>query len=201
MLALSAQGLTMQEIARRLQISERTIQRWRQQGIFPERKRRRRQHSGLDPYLAYVISRLQSGCQNGRQLWQALQAQGFQGSERTVYRYLEALQHRKRHIDPEEVPQTPLQHFSSKEAVWWFIRAPADLEETERQELSLLCQGSPKAQLLYQLIQASMQMVHHRRGEQLDAWLQEVRASSFPSLQRFVTGIERDKAAVLAGLT
>ena len=118
-----------------------------------------------------------------------------------MYRYLEALQHRKRHIDPEEVPQTLLQHFSSKEAVWWFIRAPADLEETERQELRLLCQGSPKAQQFYDLIQAFMQMVHHRRGEQLDAWLQEVRASSFPSLQRFVTGIERDKAAVLAGLT
>ena len=36
---------------------------------------------------------------------------------------------------------------------------------------------------------------------QLGSWLSKVQASAIPELRRFATGLERDKAAVLAGLT
>lgn len=44
-------------------------------------------------------------------------------------------------------------------------------------------------------------LLRTRTGEQLDAWLEKVRASQISELQRFVASIERDKAAVVAGLT
>lgn len=44
-------------------------------------------------------------------------------------------------------------------------------------------------------------MLRTRTGEQLDDWLEKVRASQIRALQGFVVGIERDKAAVVAGLT
>ncbi|MFL5701521.1 MAG: transposase [Ktedonobacteraceae bacterium] len=44
-------------------------------------------------------------------------------------------------------------------------------------------------------------MLRTRRGEQLDDWLERVRASKIRELQGFVAGVERDKAAVGAGLT
>jgi hypothetical protein len=44
-------------------------------------------------------------------------------------------------------------------------------------------------------------MVRERTGEQLDAWLESVQASHLEALQPFVTGIQKDKEAVLAGLT
>lgn len=44
-------------------------------------------------------------------------------------------------------------------------------------------------------------MVRERGGKQLERWLVKVRASPIPELHRFAKGIERDKAAVLAGLT
>ncbi len=44
-------------------------------------------------------------------------------------------------------------------------------------------------------------MLRTRTGEQLDAWLEQVRASQIRELQGFVTGVERDKEAVQAGLT
>ncbi len=201
MLALDVQGVTMKEIARRLALGERTVQRWQKQGIFPERKRRRKQYSTFDPYVSYVTKRLQEGCQNGRQIWRELQAQGFQGSQRTVYRSLEAIQHRKRHVQPEDIPQEPLQHFSSKNAVWLFIRSLDALDETERRDLTTLCQASEKANLLYQLVQDFLKIVHQRLGDQLHTWLEAVKASPFSQLHRFATGIERDKAAVVAGLT
>jgi transposase len=53
----------------------------------------------------------------------------------------------------------------------------------------------------YELVQQFAQMLRTRTGEQLDAWLEHVRASQMRELQRFVLGIERDKAAVTVGLT
>jgi transposase len=44
-------------------------------------------------------------------------------------------------------------------------------------------------------------MLHTRSGEKLDSWLAKVTASQIRELQSFVQGVERDKAAVVAGLT
>ena len=44
-------------------------------------------------------------------------------------------------------------------------------------------------------------MLRMRTGEQLDTWLEKVRASQIRELQGFVSGVERDKKAVKAGLT
>jgi transposase len=44
-------------------------------------------------------------------------------------------------------------------------------------------------------------MLHHREGEKLDDWLSSVKASQIRELQSFVDGVERDKLAVVAGLT
>lgn len=46
-----------------------------------------------------------------------------------------------------------------------------------------------------------MEMLRHRKGERLDCWLQLARDSHIKELQSFVRGVERDKMAVLAGLT
>ena len=197
---LHTQGLTRKEIARRVDLSERTVRRWLKQGTFPQWHGQRQQYCSLDPYLTYVTRRLQEGCHNGQQLWRELHAQGYRASVRTVYRFLEAFQHRKRHVDPEQVAEVPLQHFSSKEAVWWFIRRPDDLAATKRHDLTLVCQATEKAQLLYQLVQDFMSMVHQRLGTRLGAWLAAAKASPFRPLHRFARGIARDRAAVLAGL-
>jgi len=46
-----------------------------------------------------------------------------------------------------------------------------------------------------------MRMVWQLKGEGLESWLGEVKESEFEELKSFVRGIEKDKAAVLAGLT
>ena len=44
-------------------------------------------------------------------------------------------------------------------------------------------------------------MVRERTGEQLDFWLNKVETSHLPAFHTFVTGVQQDKEAVLAGLT
>jgi transposase len=53
----------------------------------------------------------------------------------------------------------------------------------------------------YQLVEAFLHMVRERTGEQLDAWLGAVQASHLEAFESFVTGVQQDKDAVLAGLT
>jgi transposase len=44
-------------------------------------------------------------------------------------------------------------------------------------------------------------MVRERMGDKFDAWLADVRTSGIPQLVGFAKGLERDYAAVKAGLT
>src|SRR5258708_24630340 len=53
----------------------------------------------------------------------------------------------------------------------------------------------------YDLVQQFGQMLSTRTGERLDVWLAQVERSHLPELQSFASGIEKDKAAVRAGLT
>jgi transposase len=94
-----------------------------------------------------------------------------------------------------------LDHFSAKEAVRLFIRALDKLDEKEREALTTIRQVSETAETLYQLVQAFFQIVRTREGERLDAWIRTMRTCHIRELNSFVASLERDKAAVLAGLT
>jgi transposase len=200
-MALYEQGLGFTEITRRVGVSRRTIERWIKAGEFPEAKRRRKRRSDFDPYAPYVLSQWELGCTNGLQLWQEIQAQGYQGSAQTIYRYLRALRKKRRVIWKPEVPHAPLQDFSAHEAVWLFARAPDSLEEKEQETLASICQASETARTTYQLVQEFRQLLHQREGEKLDAWLAKSATSQIREFQSFVQGVERDKQAVVAGLT
>jgi transposase len=76
-----------------------------------------------------------------------------------------------------------------------------ELDADEQQALSMLRHLHPDIDLAYNLVQQFAQMLRTRTGEQLDDWICRVQASHIRELQGFVTGIERDKAAVVAGLT
>ncbi len=200
-LELQTQGFTQAEIAHRTGVSQRTIRRWLKVETFPEIGRRRKRPSSFDPYGAYVLKRWEEGCRNGLQLLQEVKALGYTGSYTSFGRFLMPLRERQQNIRNARAPQTPLQDFSAKEVVWLIVRDPTDLDEKEKETLAALCQASETARTLYQLVQEFRYLLHHREGTKLDEWLEKVRASQISELQRFVVGVERDKAAVVAGLT
>ncbi|HLH63710.1 MAG TPA: ISL3 family transposase [Ktedonobacteraceae bacterium] len=199
-LALQAQGLGKKEIAKRVGITTRTLENWQKHG-FPQAGRRRKRPSCFDPYASYVLSRWEQGCTNGLQLYQEIKEQGYTGTEKTVYRFLVPLRRKQQIIQKAVVPQVPLQDFSAKDAVWWFVRDPSKLDEKEQTTLTTICQASETARVTYQLVQEFRQMLHALEGEKLDEWLAKVKESQIRELQSFVFGVERDKAAVVAGLT
>ncbi len=204
---LREEGLTQKEMARRLGMGERTVRHWLTRGIpYGKPELRHKRSRGFDPYAASVRERWEQGHRNGLQLWRELQAQGYKGSSRAVYRFLAQLKQGsvptgRKAQRSQAVRESPAEQWTAKQAVWWFIRDLSDLKEKERRALAVIRQASPTADAAYELAQDFMQMLRHREGQRLDIWLDLVRASHIPELQRFVRSIQRDKDAVLAGLT
>ncbi|HEX4203016.1 MAG TPA: transposase [Ktedonobacteraceae bacterium] len=89
----------------------------------------------------------------------------------------------------------------SKLATFLFLQRPEDLDEEEQEKLLELRQLSAEVDLAYDLVQQFAKMLRTRTGEQLDTWLAQAHASQIPELRSFVVGVQRDKAAVKAGLT
>ena len=142
--------------------------------------------------------RWDSGCHNIQQIWREIKARGYPHSDRALRAHLEPLRGKGKAEFPAA---SSLDRFSAKETTWLFIRPIKALDEKEQQELAAIRQASQTAETIYQLVQGFLQMVRTRRGEHLASWMSTVRACHIRELSRFVTGLERDKAAVLAGLT
>ncbi|HEX9133849.1 MAG TPA: transposase [Ktedonobacteraceae bacterium] len=166
---------------------------------FPNGQPRRRKVA-IDPHLSYPASRWKAGCHTIAQLHRELVALGAPLTYKMVYkqvvRYLP--QGRKNAQRPDQLPRPPV---LARQAVFLFLRRPKALEADEQETLALLQSLHMEAKLAYELVQQFAQMLRTRTGEQLDDWLERVRASKIRELQGFVAGVERDKAAVQAGLT
>ena len=192
------QGFTAKEIACQLNLSERTVQRWLASGTFPEAKKRRKKASSFDEFAPYVLKRWQEGERNGLALWREIVAQGYTGSPQTVYRHLEPI--KQASVEASLHPDR-LRTFTPSTAIWLFVREKKSLDEIEQEDLATFCQASPTLKRTYDLVADFMQMVRKREGHRLDAWLERIAASDLAELQSFAAGVEKDKAAVKAGLT
>jgi transposase len=198
MIALREQGATVKDIAKRVGLGKRTVQRWLKDGSYVETNYHHRHRSRFDSYEAYVNKRWDEGVHNIQQIWREIKVQGYPHSDRALRRHLEAVR-RKTSSELEEAGV--LDHFSAKKAVWLFVRPFDDLSKKEQEELLAMRQASATAETIYHLVQEFFRLVRSRQGTQLDAWIASVETSMIPELQRFANGLERDKAAVLAGLT
>jgi transposase len=149
-----------------------------------------------DPYAPYVLTRWEEGERNGTHIWREIAAQGYPGSQRMLYRFLKTQKTQKTHEMGANASVQRLPHYSSTAAVSLFMRRADTLDEIQREQLA-----APSLDTTYRLAQDFLVMMRKLEGERLDAWLAQVRESGLPELQSFAQGVERDKAAVQAGLT
>lgn len=85
-LSRHAEGGNYSQIAREQKLNSRTVKRYILGGELPKRGAPLLHlTSSVTPYMAYLQRRWQEGCQNKTQLWQDIQAQGYEGSRSSVY--------------------------------------------------------------------------------------------------------------------
>jgi transposase len=202
LLRLREQGLTLHEIADRLGMSKRTVNRFVAAGTFPERQRRHTKKLGLlAAHTAYLERRWAEGCTNGTQVWRELCGQGFQGSLSLVLNYVAQLRHGGPASETQPgQPELVVRRYSPRQAAVFFLRPPAELTEVEQQDVTHMTHASPSIATAYTLAQRFAHLIRQRCAEALEPWLAAAKAAALAEFSQFAAGLERDKAAVLAAL-
>jgi transposase len=192
-------------------ISETTLYRWRRLTTFPERKPLPRRDRLIDPFVPYLQRRWNEGCHNGAQLFRELTQQGFTGTSSPVSDFLHTWHRQRRQHRARERPPMP----SQRQLTWLLVRsappahpAPPDasgnpLDPPTRAFAELveaLCERSPVVRQARELTQGFFTLVRQKNPDALSAWLESARHSGLSEMVTFGKGLEKDRAAVLAGI-
>ena len=82
--------------------------------------------------------------------------------------------------------------------VGMWLRRASDRTEAEQRLLQHLLELCPDARLAFGLTERFLQLVRERQAHVLDAWLEDAAAAGLPEFRSFATGLQRDKAAIVA---
>jgi transposase len=206
-LALYRAGIGQRAIARQLRISRKVVHRFVTAEAFPERLSGTGEgrKSKLAPYLPYVRERWDAGTHNGSLLFRQIKARGYTGSHGLLARVIADWR--------MELPPQPMQgkprkprlaapkgqlRLSSRQASWLLVSPREKRTQAQQHLLEHICQGSDELRTVYSLSQEFVTLLKERRPEMLDDWLSRAKASGVTELGSFVTGIQRDYAAVRA---
>jgi transposase len=208
-MALHREGLGQRAIARQLQISRNTVQRYVSSPGFPERAEssgwRAKGASKLDPYLPYLREHWDAGIHNCSHLFGLVKERGYTGCQSGLRKRLaewraELPPRRWRGNPPKPrlFAQRGQRRLSSRAASFLMIVPPEKLTAKQRQQLESICQASSVLHTVCLLSQEFVTMLKERRAEELNEWLKRAKESLVAELKSFANGIYRDYAAVYA---
>src|SRR5712692_5491596 len=207
---LRQQGASHRTIMRQLRMGPATVRRYLHAATFPEIAQRRKVASILDPFMTYLTERWDAGCHNGLQLWRELSARGYTGSRPLLSRWV-AQQRRLLSSRPKRAPRgqwpRPIRPpaaprpLSSRRAAFLVLKPPEELDREQAAKVARFCAASPDVAAASGLAREFADLVRGRQRERLDDWLQKTHASSIRELKYFANGLQRDYAAVAAGIS
>jgi transposase len=202
-------GWTLDAIAQQVGLSRRTVQRYLQYPMFPERQPRHdRDRSILDPYKPMLLNGWNRGCRNGRHLFRTIKAQGFQGQYGIVALYVRRLRQAQGRTPRQQgssrlpgVIMAPPRPLTPRRATWLVLQAPGQCTEEDRQLLARLTAQSSTLGEAVTLAQGFAALVRQRQPAQLEPWLRRAAQSSLAPFRRFAKGLRADLVAVQAAVT
>ncbi|WP_425470162.1 ISL3 family transposase [Streptomyces tateyamensis] len=193
--ALLEAGHSRRSIQRQLGMTYGTVKRLadatRPEELFTGQWQNR--PSKLDEYKPYLDNRWNEGCTNAWKLWEEIVPLGYLGSYQTVRAYI----YQKR-TSPRPVTARPP---APRTVAGWILRRPESLPEHDQLHLKTVLANCPELDALTRHVRSFAAMLTERHGERLPEWLDAVRQDDLPSLHTLAAGIDRDRDAVIAGLT
>ncbi|WP_051273731.1 ISL3 family transposase [Desulfotruncus alcoholivorax] len=196
---LKKQGLSLRKIARILKLSRNTVRKYASAEQCPQAAQRTPSKTLLDNYIGHIQKRLADGCHNSRILFEEILSMGYQGSRPTVARWIRTQQSID-HKDDEQ-PKTHIKSIEPRKLQCWFLTRLHKLPLKIAKLLTKLLADIPELQRGYTLAHQFHTMVRCRAGHALPAWLNAVHKSGIPELKSFAVSLNKDYAAIFAGLT
>lgn len=202
--ALLAEGHSRAEVGRRLGLDPQTVRRFADASTMDELLANTRRESLVDTYAPYLRQRFDDGCTDATALLEEIRGQGFRGSIQTVRRFLQPFRgttsaggvRPKRPTTPG-APTPP----KPRRVANWIMTNPANLRAEDHARLTAIYQRCPALQTLANHVRDFATMMRDLTGADLRQWITTALADDLLGLHSFVRGVQRDLAAVTAGLT
>lgn len=194
---LRAEGKTIREIAVGLRMGQNTIQRLVRAECCPVPALRRTRTTLLSAFEPYLRERWNSGEQNGQRLLREIQAQGYDGSQSTLYGLLGRWRTGPRHSGPyarqtkRAAPVPPPLRISPRTVSWRLLCPETERSCVEQAYVETLLQQNTVVATMLTAVTAFFDLLRERRGEDLDAWVAGAKTSGIPELAGFAEGIRR----------
>jgi len=204
-MALYQSGMEPATIARKVGVTRQTVWRWLRADAFPMRPPQALRARMIVPYEPYLRERWQAGCQNARQLWREVRAQGFVGGKESVRRLVVTWRTvparpgpPRRHVPAtaQPIPPPPTRVRSPRQARWLLLRADDQLPPEPQAYRAALLAAEPAIVEAQVLTAECCRLVRERDVAAFPAWLGDARRSGLPEMREFARVLERDRAAV-----
>lgn len=193
---LLAAGRGRAQISKELGLDPHTVRRYADTDDVTVLINPRRTYATiLDKYKTHLHRRWNEGITDAAQLYREITAFGYQGSCKSVRRYLRPLR------AGLSTPTPKLPSPTIRDVTQWLTRRPEDVSTQDTAALNALITRCPALARTYTLVRAFGQMITNLTGKHLPAWLNRVEHDGEPELRTFAKGLRRDLAAVTAGLT
>jgi transposase len=195
--SLVADGWTVSAISRQLRLDRKTVRKFRDAATAEQLINGPRLCSKpLDRFGSYLHQRWNEGVCDAAVLYAEIIARGYQGSTRSVRRYLQPLRAALAATPPPEPPP------KVREVTRWITSHPDHLTDEQATKLNDITTRSRPLGALAERVTAFAQMMTARTGAQdLNEWITAAQDSGLPHLASFARGLRRDQDAVTNGLT
>jgi transposase len=194
-------GLSKREVARQCGLSRVTVRRYLSAEGFPEISARRAKPTMLDPFREFVERRLADEPLTAARLFRDLKTRGYPGSYSALLRYLESHGCKTKAASPAARVLPKKRSTSPRSLSVALLREPDKREEGDSSLIEGLRALCPEIDHAIRLAGEFAGMVRSRSAARFDHWREQVDTAAVPELSRFAEVLDRDRPAVLAGMT
>ena len=206
--SLRSEGKTVAEIVRQAGFDRRTISKWIQSDVLPQRNASAPKTSSPLYFEDYLSRRWAEGCVRGRRLFNEIKTRGYSGSFSNLERLLAKWRRPKRGAQQAPVlstmrPVDPAHRrpISPIVAAALCIKPRGLLTSSQAAKIDALKGDWPEFAAMRQLAMRFRGILRSKKVSKLGAWLKAADQSGLYAIQRFARTLRRDINAVRNAVT
>lgn len=207
---LRAAGLKVSQIAERLGINRRRIDKWVRLDTLPERSRMQARAGMVASFHDYLRQRWEAGCRHGRTLFAEIRELGYLGSFSRLAEFISPW--RQPPVEAtaelpevkqllEETTHGTARQISPQVAAALLTKIRAELTPPQAEIVDTLKQQCPGFAQMRELVLGFRTILRVGKLPTLQRWMERALKTGIHALERFVRTLKQDLSAVEAAVT